>query len=85
MFYLRSIFSRAARSTFSIAHFGLLDWSKDGTGVHLWRPGYCSAVVAQRLAAGAHGVHVCGEAFSTCQGFIEGGLLSVDLALAGIK
>jgi hypothetical protein len=71
-----------ARCTYASA---LRTLSQDGTGVHFWKPGYCSAAVAQRLVAGAHGVHVCGEAFSTCQGFIEGGLLSVDLALAGIK
>ena len=67
--------------TFSISHYGILDWSRDGSGVHQWRPGARSGDVMRALAAGAAGVRVAGEAFSTCQGFIEGGLTAVDLAL----
>jgi hypothetical protein len=69
---------------FSIAHYGILDWSRDGTGVHQWRPGFCSEAVSTRLAQGARGVHVCGETYSTFQGFIEGGLRAVDATLASI-
>jgi len=83
LFYLRQIFP-GARSCFSILHYGLLDWSRDHTGVHLWRPGACSGAVCQRLAAGEEGVHVCGETYSTYQGFIEGGLRMVEQTLTGL-
>lgn len=79
--YLRQVFADTAKQTFSIRHYGILDWSRAATGVHQWRPGVRSAEVTAALAAGARGVHVCGEAFSANQGFIEGGLLSVDMAL----
>ena len=81
MWYLRQVFPDAAKQTFSIRHYGILDWSRAATGVHQWRPGARSADVTAALVAGTAGVHVCGEAFSANQGFIEGGLLSVDMAL----
>ena len=84
-FYLRAIFGWSplgAAAPFSIVHYGILDWSCDSTGVHQWRPGFCSEAVMSRLAQGARSVHVCGETYSTCQGFIEGGLRAVDAALA---
>jgi hypothetical protein len=84
-FYLRAIFAGRPRGdTFSIAHCGVLDWSCAGTGIHLWRPGFVSEDVTRTLARGAGGVAVCGEAYSTYQGFIEGSLRAVDLALQHI-
>ena len=60
----------------------MINWSNKplNTGVHLWRPGYKSNDIMHELHKIGN-VHVCGETFSTYQGFIEGALISVDKVL----
>lgn len=83
--YLRILFP-SNKLPMNIVHYGILDWSSDpyGSGVHLWKPGEVSEDTMNSLAVfGKHGrVHVCGETYSTFQGFIEGSLRSVDNMLA---
>jgi hypothetical protein len=71
----------------SVLAFGIRDWSRPpfGGAAHAWRPGYDSVDVARRLQAfGLVGredianIHVCGEAYSDFQGFIEGALRSAQ-------
>ncbi len=64
--------------------FGIRDWSREPfeAGVHFWKPGVQIEDAIKELAAfplsrGSSGrkvLHVCGEAYSDFQGFIEGGL-----------
>ncbi len=78
----------------SLGTCAIRDWSKDsyiGAGCHAWRPGARSWEVRARLKAfGLHGreaiknVHVCGEAYSDYQGFIEGALRSAGDAVQAI-
>jgi hypothetical protein len=86
--YLRQIFDSAS-VPFSIVHYGIMDWSRDpyGAGCHLWRPGAVSKDVIQALSAfGPHrNVHICGEAFSNYQGFVEGCLRTVDTVVKCIR
>jgi Flavin containing amine oxidoreductase len=68
----------------SVAEYAIRDWSCDpfGAGCHAWRPGVQSLPIRQRLPAFAlehanervKNVHICGEAYSDYQGFIEGAL-----------
>lgn len=67
---------------------GMRDWSKDpyGAAVHVWRPRQESWTVMQKLAAFTMGrapktVHICGDAYSDYQGFIEGALRSAARVL----
>jgi len=70
---------------------GIRDWGKDpfGGAAHGWLPGERSWEHIHYLAAfptssGSHWknrLHVCGEAFSDHQGFIEGSLRSVEETL----
>lgn len=62
-----------------VLHYSMINWTNEpyNTGVHFWRPGYKSNEVIEKLYQIGN-VHVCGEAFSSYQGFIEGALLSVD-------
>ncbi len=71
----------------SVLAFGIRDWSRPpfGGAAHAWRPGYDAIEVARRLQAfGLVGredianIHVCGEAYSDFQGFIEGALRSAQ-------
>ena len=74
----------------AIGDCALRDWSLPpfGAGCHAWAPGAKSWEVRERLSAfgfagqpGAQNLHVCGEAYSDYQGFIEGALRSaVDAA-----
>lgn len=64
---------------------GIRDWGRApfSGAYHAWRPGRDSRQVVGRLQGfGVRGrLHVVGEAYSSYQGFIEGALRSVDLAL----
>jgi enamine deaminase RidA (YjgF/YER057c/UK114 family) len=64
------------------------DFSDDtlsGAGWHTWEPGISSEAVMQYMARpfGDDRVFVCGEAFSSEQGWIEGALKSVERILYG--
>ena len=76
------------------AHFGIRDWSKEpyGAGCHAWKPGTKSWEVRERMKAfGLFGhptrsnIHICGEAFSGYQGFIEGALQTASDVVSEIK
>ena len=79
--YLRILFP-INKMPMHIVHYGILDWSSEpyGTGVHLWKPGKISEDIMNTLACFGkyRKVYVCGETYSTFQGFIEGSLRSVD-------
>ena len=59
----------------NILHHSLIDWSDDmhQTGVHLWKSGVKSSEYKSQLLKNGN-VYICGEAYSTMQGFIEGSL-----------
>lgn len=69
---------------------GIRDWGKEpyGGACHAWRPGQKSWEVMDELEAftlagknGRLNVHICGEAYSDYQGFIEGSLRSTARVL----
>lgn len=69
----------------AVADYAIRDWSRPpfGAGCHAWAPGARSWEVRERLAGfgfegheGVENLHVCGEAYSDYQGFIEGALRS---------
>jgi hypothetical protein len=72
--------------------FGIRDWSKEPycAGCHAWKAGVKSWEVRERMKAFAllgrsrKNIHVCGEAYSGYQGFIEGALQSAEDAIGGI-
>lgn len=68
-----------------IKHFSIVNWSNEPwcTGVHFWKPGYQSTKIMKKLHKIGN-VHICGETFSTYQGFIEGALISVDQVIQSI-
>ena len=77
----------------SIASFAIRDWSKPpfGAASHAWLPGINVPEAMDRLKAfnllghpGRGNIHVCGEAYSDYQGFIEGSLRSASKTLASI-
>jgi len=88
MHYIRSIFPNA-NAPFSIKYYSVLDWSNEPyrSGVHLWKPGHISEDVIKELASFGKNknIHICGEAYSDYQGFIEGCLRTVDGVLANIE
>lgn len=65
-----------------IVSYGIRHWGTEpyGAACHLWKPGVKSWSVQDKVSAlslarnGLENVHVCGEAFSDYQGFIEGAL-----------
>lgn len=65
-----------------ILSYGIRHWGAEpyGAACHLWKPRVKSWAVQQRVSAfslqrnGPANVHICGEAFSDYQGFIEGAL-----------
>lgn len=79
--YLRTAFPDH-KSSMVIRHYSIMDWSRSpaASGVHLWRAGFSSEQVTRKLRAfGArNNMHICGEAYSDYQGFIEGCISSVD-------
>jgi hypothetical protein len=66
----------------NITSFGIHDWGREPYkgGCHIWKPGIDVEQVIDELSAfslsgtGSRNVHICGEAYSDFQGFIEGGL-----------
>ena len=72
---------------------GIHDWGKApfGAAAHGWLPGEKSRDHIEYLAAFPENgqwkgkIHICGEAFSDYQGFIEGSLRSVEEALCKIR
>jgi len=59
------------------------DWNDSHThcGWHTWNPGVRSYHVLQALRNPMNGLYLCGEAYSTEQGWIEGALKSAELVL----
>jgi monoamine oxidase len=63
-----------------IIAYGIRDWGREpyGAACHLWKPGVQSWKVMDTLRAfpliegAAPNIHICGEAFSDYQGFMEG-------------
>lgn len=84
--YLQQIFQE---KDIQIKNYTMIDWSKEPykTGVHLWKPGYVSEDIIQKLSVfGLYkNMHICGETFSNYQGFIEGSLRTVDNVLSKLK
>lgn len=88
--YLRE--NRVSEQEFTahdLLQYGIRDWSREpfGAACHAWRPGAKSWEVMPRLEAfsltgkGKKTVHICGEAYSDYQGFIEGSLRSAENVL----
>jgi monoamine oxidase len=81
----------------TVEAWGIRDWSREpvGAGCHAWMPGARSWEVMSRIQAfGLAGrpshrefrnVHICGEALSDYQGFIEGALRSAERVVSSIK
>jgi Flavin containing amine oxidoreductase len=78
----------------TIAGFAIRDWSKPpfGAASHAWLPGIDVPEAMDRLKAfslvgqpGRGNIHVCGEAFSDYQGFIEGSLRSATRTIESIR
>jgi predicted NAD/FAD-dependent oxidoreductase len=75
---------RLADGLDDVLSYGIHDWSGGpfGGAAHCWKPGVDSTVVRAHLSAfaapgsSAKNLHVCGEAYSDFQGFIEGALRS---------
>jgi hypothetical protein len=77
----------------SVGDYAIRDWSCDpfGAGCHAWRPRAQSWNVRAHLRAFALprgapelNIHICGEAYSDYQGFIEGALRSAADVVASI-
>jgi hypothetical protein len=75
----------------SITHFAIRDWSEPpfSAACHAWAPPINVPKALDQLKAfplagttGARNVHICGEAYSDYQGFIEGALRSSENVLA---
>jgi Flavin containing amine oxidoreductase len=78
----------------AIAGFAIRDWSRPpfGAASHAWIPGINVPEAIDRLKAfslvgrpGLGNLHVCGEAYSDYQGFIEGALRSATNAIMSIR
>lgn len=78
----------------ALGYYGIRDWACPpfGAACHAWKPGVNSWEVRRRLAGFAlagegernQQLHVCGEAYSDYQGFIEGALRSAREACQSI-
>lgn len=76
-----------------IIMYGIRDWGCDpyGAACHIWKPGIRSWNVSRELEAfsihesGTNNVHICGEAFSDFQGFMEGSLRSAHNVMIKIQ
>jgi hypothetical protein len=63
-----------------IVSYGIRHWGTEpyGAASHLWKPRIKPWIVQEKVAAfslernGPANIHICGEAFSDYQGFIEG-------------
>jgi len=78
----------------AITCYGIRDWSRTPyeAGCHVWKPGQNVEEAVAALAAfsldaapAPKNVHICGEAYSDFQGFIEGALRSALLAVDRIE
>jgi hypothetical protein len=78
----------------SIVCFAIRDWSEPpfGAACHAWAPRVDVPEALHQLkafslwgASGSKNVHVCGEAYSDYQGFIEGALRTAETVLPTIK
>ncbi|MBI2831218.1 MAG: FAD-dependent oxidoreductase [Chloroflexi bacterium] len=77
----------------NILAFGIRDWAREpyGAGVHLWKAGVQGWKVSEQLAAfslddgSPRNAHICGEAFSDYQGFMEGAVRSAQNVLARVS
>ncbi|BAY09433.1 flavin monoamine oxidase family protein [Calothrix sp. NIES-2098] len=79
----------------TIEDFGIHDWGKApfGAACHAWRPNVKSGEVMVRLRAFSllndrykhKNIHICGEAYSDNQGFIEGALRSAQNVLKSME
>jgi hypothetical protein len=79
----------------NVVAYGIRDWGAEpfGGAAHVWRPGW-TAVDSDPLFAFSlrqrgdadhrANVHICGEAYSGHQGFIEGALRTAERAVASI-
>lgn len=75
-----------------VTTYGIRDWAREpyGAACHAWGPAARSWEVMDRLKAfplageTVKNVHICGEAYSDYQGFIEGALRTTNSALAEI-
>lgn len=77
---------------FDIVHYSIKDWSSAPypAGVHFWKPNVNVVEVLESLhkfdvrghAYEGRSLHICGEAFSFAQGYIESALTSVNEALS---
>jgi monoamine oxidase len=76
-----------------IIKYGIRDWGRDpyGAACHIWKPGVQSWDVRSKLEAFSLensndlNLHICGEAFSDFQGFMEGSLTSAHNVMARIQ
>ncbi|MBI4285558.1 MAG: FAD-dependent oxidoreductase [Chloroflexi bacterium] len=81
---------RIKTSAENVIAYGIRDWTRQPyrAGVHLWRAGVKPWEVSEQLEAFSlaeglpQNVHICGEAFSDFQGFMEGAVRSAQSALA---
>ncbi|MCH9757362.1 MAG: FAD-dependent oxidoreductase [Gammaproteobacteria bacterium] len=78
----------------SIDEWGIRDWGRPpfGAAVHFWKAGAQSALIMNELKAFAlnehsenQNIHICGEAYSEQQGFIEGAIRTANAAITSIK
>ena len=79
----------------AITSFGIRDWSREpfGAGAHIWKPGVKIEEVIEKLSgfsfsgssSAPKNIHICGEAYSDYQGFIEGGLRTAQTVVNHIE
>jgi hypothetical protein len=83
-----------------VVAYGIRDWSAEpfGGAAHLWKPGFSATPVKngrpiddpllgfslRERVGGPRNVHICGEAFSGNQGFIEGALQTAERVVGQI-
>ncbi|HYH82175.1 MAG TPA: NAD(P)/FAD-dependent oxidoreductase [Longimicrobium sp.] len=69
----------------AVKNAAFMDWGDDpfGGGWNSWNIGVQSAHVVERIVAPVAGVpvHICGEAYSNAQGWVEGALETAELML----
>ncbi len=77
----------------TVDEWGIRDWGRPpfGAGVHFWKVGAQSTLIMNTLKAFSlsehskcNNVHICGEAYSECQGFFEGAIRTANYAIDAI-
>lgn len=77
----------------SIEEWGIRDWGRPpfGAGVHFWKTGAESDEIIRALTSFSLGgssndqpIHICGEAYSECQGFFEGAIRTAKYVVSDI-